>query len=273
MIIKTLVENKTVSQEYGSEHGLSLYLELKNHKILFDTGASDLFLKNAEKLEVNIVDIDFLVISHGHNDHGGGLKTFLQANSAANVFLNEQAFNQHYALRKTGNYESIGIDEKLQRNDRFIFTSDQYFIAEGIWLFSNIMPKVPQPKSNSDLFTENDGQIVADNFRHEQNLVVEEDGKILLITGCAHNGIINILEHFCALTGRMPDYLIGGFHLSSPSGGREDAETIERIGEYLLKTKAKTYTCHCTGTAAYETLKSIMGDSVDYLATGSKIII
>jgi len=103
--------------------------------------------------------------------------------------------------------------------------------------------------------------------------VIKEDGKTLLVTGCAHNGIINILEHFQTLKGRMPDYVIGGFHLSSRSGGNEDADTIDRICKYLLGTKAKYYTCHCTGIEAYERLKSVMGDRIDYLSAGSEITI
>ncbi len=90
MLIKTLVENTSLSKDFGSEHGLSLYIETQNHKILFDVGASDLFLQNAKKLDVNIADVDFLAISHGHYDHGGGLKTFLEENTKAEVFLRKR---------------------------------------------------------------------------------------------------------------------------------------------------------------------------------------
>ena len=120
---------------------------------------------------------------------------------------------------------------------------------------------------------EQNGQIVKDTFIHEQNLIVEEDAKTLLIVGCAHNGIINILEHFRSLKGRMPDYVIGGFHLSSPSGGMEDFDIIEKIGKYLIGTRAKYYTCHCTGIEPYNRLKEIMGDSIDYLPAGSEMTI
>ena len=115
--------------------------------------------------------------------------------------------------------------------------------------------------------------MIDDTFAHEQNLIIEEDGKTLLVTGCAHNGIINILELFQKIKGRMPDYVIGGFHLSSRSGGNEDSDMIDRIGKYLMATKAKFYTCHCTGIEAYERLKSVMGDNIDYLSTGSEITI
>lgn len=273
MLIKTLVENTSISKDFGNEHGLSLYIETKNHKILFDVGASELFFQNAKKLDVNIADVDFLVISHGHYDHGGGLKIFLKENTKAEVFLHHRAFEKHYAARPNEQLGFIGLDEDLKQNKRIVLTSDRFPISKGIQVFSNIVQREPRPKSNSGLLTEQNGQIVDDTFAHEQNLVIEEDGKTLLVTGCAHNGIINILEHFHSVKGRMPGYVIGGFHLSSRSGGNESPETIEKIGRYLLDTKAKYYTCHCTGIEAYERLKFAIGDSIDYLLAGSEITI
>ena len=81
MIVKVLSENTTSSEKFESEHGLSLYIETGTHKVLFDTGSSDLFAKNAEKMGVDIASVDLAVISHGHYDHGGGLKTFLGINN------------------------------------------------------------------------------------------------------------------------------------------------------------------------------------------------
>jgi 7,8-dihydropterin-6-yl-methyl-4-(beta-D-ribofuranosyl)aminobenzene 5'-phosphate synthase len=273
MLIKTLVEDTTAAEDFGCEHGLSLYIETKANKILFDVGASGLFLRNAEKLDVNIADIDFLIISHGHYDHGGGLKTFFTENTKAKVFMHELAFGKYYAVRANDELEYIGIDENLRRNKRIVPTSDSFLISEGIQIFSDVAQKEPRPKSNRGLLKEHQGELIADTFDHEQNLVVEEEGKFLLITGCAHNGIVNILEHFHSLKGHMPDYVIGGFHLAGHSGGSEDLAVIDRIGGYLLSTKAKFYTGHCTGIEPYQRLKAIMGDRIDYLSTGSVITI
>ncbi len=271
MLIKTLVENTSISKDFGSEHGLSLYIETKSHKILFDVGASELFLQNAKKLGVNIADINFLVISHGHNDHGGGLKSFIQANKTAEIFLHQKAFEKHYSSKPDDVLAYIGLEDGLKQNKQIVLTSDRFFINSGIQVFSNIIQRVPLPKSNIGLLTKTNGITEDDTFTHEQNLVIVEDGKTLLVTGCAHNGIINILEHFYTLRGRMPNYVIGGFHLSSRSGGNEDFDMIDKIGKYLLETKAKYFTCHCTGIKAYERLKSVMGDNINYLPTGSKI--
>jgi 7,8-dihydropterin-6-yl-methyl-4-(beta-D-ribofuranosyl)aminobenzene 5'-phosphate synthase len=273
MIIKTLAENTSVSDDLGCEHGLSLYIEIKKRKILFDTGASVLFLKNAKQLGANIDEIDYLVISHGHYDHGGGLKTFLQENKKAEVFLHRLAFKKHYALQKDGMPVYIGLEEDLKQNSRFVFTSDRFFISNGIQLFSNVNRKERLPSPNKGLLTEENGVLMEDDFSHEHNMVIEENGKILLVTGCAHNGIVNIMEHFNSIKKRMPDYVIGGFHLSTPSGGDENPAEIERIGKYLLDTKAKFYTCHCTGIEPYKKLKEIMGENIDYISAGSQLVL
>jgi len=274
MIIKVLSENTAASDEFGCEHGLSLYIETENHKILFDVGASGLFLENSKKLSVDIADVDLVVISHGHYDHGGGLKEFLRENTKAEIFIHQQAFAKHYSLRLSGNLEFIGLDEELKPNRQIIFTSDRFFISKGIQVFSNITQKEPGPISNSSLFMEQNGQIIKDIFAHEQNLIIEEAGKTLLVTGCAHNGIVNILEHFYTLKRRMPDYVIGGFHLSSGSSCmKENLETVDKIGQYLLNTRAKYYTGHCTGIDPYNRLKDVMGESIDYLPAGSTVII
>lgn len=273
MIIKTLVENTSVSEDFGSEHGLSLYIETQGQKVLFDVGASGLFNENAKKLNAAIADVDFLIISHGHYDHGGGLRKFLEENIKAKVFLHRLAFEKHYALRPNDKLESIGLEEGLKQNRQIVLTSDRFFISKGIQLFSDIIPVESYPVSNNNLLMEQNGQIIKDTFNHEQNLMIEEDGKTLLITGCAHNGIVNILERFKTLKGHMPDYVVGGFHLSSRSGGKESFESINKMGKYLMNTKAMYYTCHCTGIEPYNRLKAVMGESIDYLSAGSKITI
>ncbi|HUM56714.1 MAG TPA: MBL fold metallo-hydrolase, partial [Bacillota bacterium] len=264
MIIKVLAENTTESKNLGSEHGLSLFIRTKEHNILFDVGASELFYQNAEKLGVDISDIDYLIISHGHYDHGGGLKKFLEENTKAEIFLHKLAFEKYYARDLEGDMKYIGLDQDLKTNRKIVFTSDRFFISKGIQLFSNVMDKKICSISNSGLLMERNGKIVKDVFAHEQNLIIEEDGITLLLTGCSHNGIVNIIEHFYELKGSMPDYVIGGFHLFSRStGGIEDAETIDKITEYLSGTKTKYYTCHCTGTEAFEKIKLIMGVKIE----------
>lgn len=273
MIITTLVENRSLSEDFANEHGLSLHIETGPHKILFDLGATDLFLENAAKLNVSVSDVDFLVISHGHKDHGGGLKTFLEANTKAEIYIHEQAFEKYYSTDQHGNLKFIGLDEKLKSNDRITATAGEKKISEKIQLFSDVKQKRPLSSANRGLFAEKNGEITADSFTHEQNLLIQEEGRLYLFTGCAHNGIINILEHFKFLFKRTPDYVIGGFHLYGRATGDVSRESIDEIAEYLLDTKAKYYTCHCTGIGPYTRLKAALNDKIDYLKTGSQIVI
>jgi 7,8-dihydropterin-6-yl-methyl-4-(beta-D-ribofuranosyl)aminobenzene 5'-phosphate synthase len=271
MMIKTLIENVSLSDDFKSEHGLSLYIEIQNKKILFDTGAGGLFLDNAEKLDVDIADINSLVISHGHYDHGGGLKKFLVENKKAEVFIHRLAFEKYYSREKNGQIKYIGLEEDLKQNRRFIFTSDRFFIYKGVQVFSNVAKKECLPFANRNLFKEQNGQKIQDTFAHEQNLIIEEDGKTILITGCAHNGIVNIIEHFKGIKKRYPDFIIGGFHLSGHLGVCEDSDYLEKLGKYLLATESVCYTGHCTGTEAYQQLKKAMKDKIQYISTGSQI--
>ena len=111
MRIKVLAEDTSSNSSMKSEHGLSLYIETMGKKILFDTGASNLFLENAEKMGISIKDVDLAVISHGHYDHGGGLRGFFEENDKAKVYIHKKAFEPHFSKRseKTAAYHTERI--------------------------------------------------------------------------------------------------------------------------------------------------------------------
>ncbi len=271
MIIKILVENISNIENLESEHGLSLYIETKYHKLLFDTGASALFIENAAKMNVNLSEVDLAVISHGHYDHGGGLKAFFSVNNKAKVYLHQRAFEKHYLNRPNGEKSDIGLDETLLPNDRLVFIKDHLVIDEQLELFSNFVGDRLIPSGNRDLLIKTGESFIPDDFAHEQNLVINEDGKTLLVTGCAHNGIVNIIEYFRKEKSSTPDYVIGGFHLYNLSNNHDSV--VAEIGEYFMETKSKYYTCHCTGIESYKLLKTVMGENIEYLSTGSQLII
>ncbi|AHM57864.1 metallo-beta-lactamase family protein (plasmid) [Peptoclostridium acidaminophilum DSM 3953] len=272
MIIKTLAENTAVSTEFRTEHGLSLYIETNRHKLLFDLGASDLFIENAQKMDVDITQVDTVFISHGHYDHGGGLKAFLNANSRAKVYVNKRAFENHYANREGGKRAYIGLDKDIMESDRLIFVGDQLRLDEELELFSNVKGRKFYPSGNVDLLLKQDEQFILDDFAHEQNLIISEEGKRVLIAGCAHNGIVNIIEHMKEYMHEEPTHVIGGFHLHNRSAGKsESQETVGEIGRHLKNTGAQYYTCHCTGIEAYGWLRDVMDGQIEYLATGSQL--
>ena len=130
------------------------------------------------------------------------------------------------------------------------------------------------PSGNQDMYTEFKGTLVQDDFTHEQNLIVREQGKTLLVAGCAHRGIVNIVDQFIVDNGQPPDVVIGGFHLHSRATGKSETESVVTgIGKGLAESKAQYYTGHCTGHKPYAILKEIMGDQLAFLSTGMRIII
>lgn len=273
MIIKVLVENTSSSDEFGFEHGLSLFIETENHNLLFDTGGSALFYDNAVKMGIDLTKVDMVVISHGHYDHGGGLETFLKINDNAKIYLHRKAFEKHIGNRADGRKEYIGLDERLLPNDRFVFCDDLK-IDKELELFSRVKQERFVPSGNADLLVKLGEEHFLDDFSHEQNLIINENGKTLLISGCAHNGIVNILGKYQELKGGTPDYVIGGFHLTNP-GKNEDEKpsVVTEIGEILLNTKTQYFTCHCTGMTSYKHLKAVLGDKIDYLSVGQGLVL
>jgi 7,8-dihydropterin-6-yl-methyl-4-(beta-D-ribofuranosyl)aminobenzene 5'-phosphate synthase len=270
MIIRILTENTAVSDQYGAEHGLSLYVETGAHRILFDTGASALFASNAVKMNVRLADTDTAVISHGHHDHGGGLSEFLKLNTKAPVYIGAKAFGDYYASFADGGCRYIGLDTALQQEDRFIFVDAYLKIGASLELFSGVERTRLNPSGNGNLMMKQGQTLCPDDFLHEVSLLITEGGKRVLLAGCAHCGIVNILQHIKKVKGFFPEVVIGGFHLYNPVKKQsENAETVREIGRALLETGAAFYTCHCTGPDAAPILKDIMGDKLNCLSAGA----
>ena len=268
--ITCLVENTAKSPDIKSKHGLSLYVQTCNRKILFDVGPNDLFLKNAAKLGVDVASVDAVVISHGHVDHCGGLRCFFEANKTAKAYVRPQAVQAHF-VKVLGVPFYAGMDRSLPR-ERFVFTDDLFRLDEQITLFSDVFGQFPLPKSDGNLLMKSGGKLVADDFCHEQNLIVHRGESSVLFCGCAHAGIANIMDKAKSVIGRYPTAVVGGFHLFEPTKKRyESAEYIDQVAAFLERTDSIFYTCHCTGEIAYLQMKKRLGDRLSYLCAGSEI--
>ena len=250
MKVVTLMENTACREHLSFEHGLSLYIETQNHKILFDAGQSGAFVDNAEKLGVDLRKVDFAVLSHGHYDHSGGLTKFLEMNEKAPVYVSSHAFEPHYSAKGY-----IGVDPALKDHVRICYVAEEAKLAEGITLYRLDCA----PVDTAGLQMEENGVRKPDDFRHEQYLLLEEKGKRILISGCSHKGILNIVDAF------RPDILIGGFHFMKI----EEEDTLKAAAQKLLEYDTVYYTGHCTGKNQYEYLKTIMGEKLYYISTGT----
>lgn len=256
MKITALIENVPFNDEFCSEHGLSLYIETSDRKILFDMGQTDLYIRNAERLGVDLSKVDFAVLSHGHYDHGGGLEKFLEINKDAPVYVSRFAFEPHY----NGFEKYIGLNVKLIDNPRLIFVDDLFSITENMHLYSCNNKDRFFDLGSFGLCTFEDGEFVPDDFRHEQYLLIEENDKKVLISGCSHKGIIDITRWF------TPDVLIGGFHFCK----LEIDNRLKEYAEVLNRYDTVFYTCHCTGVEQYDFMKEHM-KHIDYLKSGMTI--
>ncbi|HKM14216.1 MAG TPA: MBL fold metallo-hydrolase [Candidatus Methanomethylophilaceae archaeon] len=269
MKVHVLVENSSKPDGPTGEHGLSLYIEMKKQVILFDTGQGDRFVNNAKIMNIDLSEVDLAVISHGHYDHGGGIKAFLIVNKYAPIYIHSRAFEPHLSLKADGRYADIGLDSKLKSNDRMILVNEDTKITNNTLLFCDVENNHSIPWGNQGLLTGTEKDPVPDDFEHEQNLILKENGKIVLITGCSHRGIWNIVTKAKEIIGRYPDTIIGGFHLHRWSGDEEELKDIQKLSEMLLSTGSQYYACHCTGKSAYEQMKLIMTDNLQTLETGT----
>lgn len=263
MKIYALMENTPYEPVFAAEHGLSLYLETDRHKILFDTGASGAFADNAERLGVDLSQVELAILSHDHYDHGGGLARFLEVNDHAPIYLSAHAFGKRY--NGVGKY--IGLDPALRENGRLRFVEDVLELDDQLSLYScNQKPK-KYPLDSAELTEERDGEQKPDQFLHEQYLMVREKGKKVLISGCSHKGILNIMDWL------EPDVLIGGFHFMKQEVGPQGNSVLDQAAHVLRERKTAYYTCHCTGQEPFQYLKDRMGEQLQYLASGQVITV
>ncbi len=272
MILKTLIENTAISNDFACEHGLCLYIQTKKHKLLFDLGQSDLFAQNAKKLDVDLEDIDTVIISHGHIDHGGGLRAFLSINHKATIYIHQNAFGKHYALRAENAYEHIGLDKALKDNERLIYTFGHVKIDDELELISGMTGDDFMANINDNLFKKNSNTMIADFFDHEQSLIITQEETFYLVAGCAHRGITNIGSYATGLKGKPMEAIIGGFHLQNL--GRRTEQTLKmlsNIADKLNKSGSKYFTCHCTGLDTYNTFRAVLDEKIQYLSAGSAL--
>lgn len=266
MKIVILMEDTCKDPECCFEHGLSVYIETKRHKILLDTGATAAFMENAAKLDVPLEKVDTVILSHGHYDHSGGLLSFCEINSSARIFMQQTATEDYYHGDRY-----IGIDKEIQKLPRVHFLQGDYVIDEELSLFTGITGRRFYPQSNLVLSKKVNGNKVQDLFEHEQCLVIRTPESTVLLSGCAHNGILNILDRYQELYHDMPDQVISGFHMMKKTDYTpEEMQTICDTAMELKRMKTKFYTGHCTGKKALDLMKPIMKEQLVEIHSGSR---
>ena len=244
--VVTLIEDTKIKEakDIVAGHGLSLYIERNGQRILFDTGPSSQFIRNSEELGVDIKRVDLVIISHAHMDHLGGLPFFLWTNKKANVYLSKNALkNQAFRVLCSK------MDERSFNRIRFVDSFTE--IAQDIFILTEVEERHP----------------IRDRVDHEIVLVIKNNNKLIIFSGCSHGEILNIIG---TVTRMFPNMyikaVIGGFHLTETG-----KDFVEQIGKEMSKYSIeRIYTCHCTGVENYRILKTILGTKIEYIPTGSK---
>lgn len=249
MKLTVLVDNNTFIDEYClGEPGLSFYIEDGGKKILFDTGYSDIYQKNAKKLNIDLSNIDYLILSHGHNDHTGGLK-YLN-----NIDTTNTSLIAHPDLFIKREHKGLDIGSPVKIDDlkvkETIFTKDSYQITNNLYYLGEI-DRVTSFE-NRTIGTLVNGQ--QDSVKDDTALVYKTDKGIFIITACSHSGICNIIEKAKKLLNdNRVIGIIGGFHLL------EDNEQLDKTIEYFKDHNINNlYPCHCVNfMAKFKMMKAL----------------
>lgn len=261
--IQTLIENRVSKTGLVAEHGLSFFIKHPDANILFDTGQTSGFAENAKVLGINIASIDFLIISHGHNDHTGGLSHFIENNEKAIIILKDEAL-----WPKFKNDKSIGLNKHFNvNNSRFRKIREITELVKGVYIVPQTETFFSVDKHMSEFYTEDVGGIKPDRFNDEIFIAIKNEYGISILSSCSHNGITNMAEtaqnHFVVPLINI----IGGFHIKNAADS-----IVDHISEYFNKNKvANVYTCHCTGIEKFSQLKIKCDSMVSYIETGGVI--
>ena len=276
MKIINLIENTDGFKGCAFEHGLSFYVETENHKLLMDVGPSESTISNASILGIDLDKVDLVVLSHGHYDHSGGIMPFAKVNDHAPIYMQSLAIGNYYADdgegAEDGRYKYIGIDPDIAKLPQVRFIDGDHVIDDELELITIKNRTHELPSTNKELIIKTGDGYIPDEFRHEHFLVIKEGDQKILMSGCAHNGILSILDAFKEKYGVYPDAVISGFHLMvHREYTADELEEVRGIARELKNYPSKYFTCHCTGVPAYEEMKKILGDQLQYVHSGDTV--
>lgn len=261
--ITTLAENTVAAGlPVIAEHGLSYYIEAEERKILFDCGQGLGIINNAQCLGIDVSKIGTVVLSHGHYDHARGLKSLISHNRTFTLIAHP-AVSEPKRIRIGERDADIGISEGWQALEssgiRIHLSRTPVEIAPGV-MTSGEIPMITDFESVEPVFyTVQGNRETPDSIMDETVLILDTPSGIVVVTGCAHRGIINILNHVSSLTGKKEIHAImGGLHLMSA-----DSVKLKKVTEALREFRVeKMIIGHCTGFEAMVALAYAFGNKV-----------
>ncbi len=273
--ITTLVENSVAQggKKLIGEHGLSFYIETESNKILFDTGQNLAISNNAQVLGIDLSLIDTVILSHGHYDHTGGLKSLVECNRDFTLYAHPDVFG-HKVKGADDNFKYIGIpveknflekegiEIKLDRNPAQI--------SPGIMTTGEIPLENDFEGLESVFHIKKNYEVVADPLTDDQAVILDTDKGLTVLLGCSHRGVINTLNHVVRLTGKKKiNAILGGLHLGKASDSKLSKIMVHLRGFGLEKIGVG----HCTGTHAFLALSNEFPNKVFLNTVGNVVCV
>ncbi|MGM0500593.1 MAG: MBL fold metallo-hydrolase [Bacillota bacterium] len=271
--ITTLVENKTGENlALKSAHGLSFLIERDDELFLFDTAQHDLVVKNAKELGYDLSQLDKIIISHNHYDHGGGLKSLISNYGPQNIVVHEEFFNEKYGVEKIKQeYLGINYDRKtLVKTGSEIseISDDITYITENIFIAANFKRETNFEKVNKRFYIKDNGEMVLDYFRDEIALGIESSKGLIILLGCSHPGVVNIISSIIEKTDNENIHcILGGTHLIE-GGEKRIYKTLDYIKSIDVDYLGFS---HCTGEEAEKIFEQEMPNKFFHNNTGAEI--
>lgn len=236
-MVKIVILNDTRNSnkdKFENDDGFSAYIEIENNKILFDAGPSEKFMKNAEKLGIDLNQVNTIVLSHGHYDHGDGLKYF---NNKVEFIAHPNCTLKRWWKDDHSHYSGIQLTkEELENKYNVHFTKEPYKINQNTYYLGEITRKYPVQLKKWVLENGENDDVLDDS-----GMVINTENGIIVIAGCSHSGICNIVEQAKKVSNNSKVLaVIGGFHL------REVDENTNKVVDYMKNNVKEVILAHCT---------------------------
>jgi len=255
-----------------AEHGLAMLVETEDRRILIDTGLSGKFIDNARRVGISLDGLDFCFLSHGHNDHTGGLKCLLETYPDTKVFLSGNILREQYFTSRHGFRRDLSTDSDTLRKyaDRLHTIKESTWITDRIAAVKCSHDEYPKPLGNIFLSKEAGAQSSPDDFDHEMAMVITTDHGLVVFSSCSHCGAINIMKSCQDFTGEQRvKAFIGGLHFV------DCQQTEQEVTEFSATLRStfpdtKIFTGHCTSDKAKHFLCNTV-PTIHFFRTGEQL--